>query len=59
MPAICDECGAPLTEVEKRYYAGNCEECESAFHERIAAWREGDPDPELDEMFGGKPRLPQ
>lgn len=59
MRVICDECGALLTEEEKHYYSGNCEECETAFHERISAWREGEADPELDEMFGGKPRLPQ
>lgn len=59
MPQICDECGAQLTAEEKLYYDGNCEECESDMHERIAAWREGAADPELDEMFGGKPKVSQ
>jgi len=52
MQLICFECGATLTDEERHYYAGNCEECERDHHDRIAAWRAGGEDLELDRMYG-------
>jgi tryptophanyl-tRNA synthetase len=49
---ICFECGATLTDEERHYYAGNCEECEREHHQRIADWRAGGEDPELSRVYG-------
>ena len=52
---ICDDCGAVLKDDERHYYAGRCETCERAWHDRISYWRAGGCDPTLDAMFrGGK-----
>lgn len=48
---ICFGCGATLTDEERHYYGGTCEECERDSLERIEAWRKGGEDAELDEVF--------
>lgn len=56
-PAIClgtppePGCGAILTDEERHYYGSSCEKCERAWADRMAAWREGGADPELDAMY--------
>jgi hypothetical protein len=56
MPAwlICLDCGAVLTDEERRYYGTRCEACECADHDRVEAWRHGAADPELDAMYGAE-----
>ena len=44
----CDACGGELTAEEAYYYEDRCEDCERLAHERLAAWREGAHDPEMD-----------
>jgi hypothetical protein len=55
----CDDCGRALTRDERWWYAderqGRCEACEVAWGDRIAAWRKGAHEPELDSYFSGKP----
>lgn len=48
---LCQDCGAILTDEERHYYECRCEACEGAWADRIAAWRKGGHDPELDAMF--------
>lgn len=55
----CQECGAELTQDERHYYQGRCEICESAWHNRIAAWMAGEPDEEFDAAFTPKPKVLQ
>lgn len=43
-------CGRVLTADERQYYGTGCEQCVSAGHHRIVAWREGGDDPELDQI---------
>lgn len=44
-------CGRVLNDDERNYYGIACEACISAGHDRIAAWREGADDPELDQIM--------
>lgn len=57
MVEACYECAAVLTAEERHYYAGRCEGCERAWHDRIEAWRKGGPDAEMDAMFDNRPTL--
>jgi hypothetical protein len=50
-------CGAVLTAEEQHFYGDSCEACATAWGEQIAAWREGNDDPELDAMFDAKETL--
>lgn len=56
---LCDDCGMILTDEERQYYAGRCENCERAWHERIKSWRAGGEDAELDGLYSGKPKVLQ
>lgn len=49
---ICVECGEVLGADDRHYYDGRCNDCETAWHARIAYWRAGGCDPMLDAMFG-------
>ena len=49
---ICTDCTAVLTAEERYWYAGRCEACEIAWHERIEAWRHGGDDAELTQLYG-------
>lgn len=53
----CRGCGRVLTDEERHYYGATCEECERDQTERIAAWRAGGDDPELDALYDGPPRV--
>jgi len=48
---ICSDCGSVLTDEERHYYLGRCENCERAWHDQISAWMKGGDNPLLDAMF--------
>ena len=50
----CVACLKPLTAEERHYYEYRCEACEGKWFERVAAWRNGGADAELDGYFGDK-----
>jgi hypothetical protein len=51
MPAICEDCGSVLTDTERHYYERRCEQCESAWSERMTAWQKGAEDDEMDALY--------
>ncbi len=53
----CTGCGNVLTDEERHYYGKRCETCEREETERIAAWRAGGEDAELDALYDGPPRV--
>ena len=48
---LCNQCGAELTHEEHFYYEYRCEGCETKWSDRLTAYRLGEPDNELDELF--------
>jgi hypothetical protein len=52
---LCDDCAQPMTVEEIHYYERRCEQCESAWSERMGKWMRGEiVEPELDQIFGVK-----
>ena len=54
---VCIDCGSVLTDEEQYYYENQCESCVREQGERIAAWRHGGEDPELDAFFATPERV--
>lgn len=48
-------CGKILTDEEAEFYGTACEACARESAERLANWREGGEDEELDEIFSARP----
>lgn len=49
---VCVACFKLLTDEERHYYEYRCEACEQKFSARLAYWRQGGADTELDALFG-------
>jgi hypothetical protein len=56
MTSFCSDCDAPLTDEEAHYYEHRCERCERLWFYRVTIWQEGKDDPELEEIYSGRPR---
>lgn len=56
-PAALGEpgCGRVLSAEDRHWYGEACNDCVSAGNERVAAWRKGGVDPELDDRYGAEP----
>lgn len=50
--ANCVACLKPMTDEERHYYEYRCTGCEFQWLIRLELWRRGEPDAELDELFG-------
>lgn len=48
---VCVDCGAILTDEERKYYEYRCERCERQWCDRMQAWMDGAEDAELDACF--------
>ena len=49
--SVCRECGKPLSPKEIHYYESRCEQCERDWCDEIEAWRHGEHNPKLDELY--------
>jgi hypothetical protein len=50
-PVMCVDCGVMLAQEEIEFYEYRCDYCERDWMERLAAWRAGEPDEEIEKLF--------
>ena len=48
----CQDCGVDLTDDEIDYYENRCEFCEIDHQRRLLLWLAGQPDVEMDQIYG-------
>ena len=48
---ICEQCGARLSDDERHYYGGRCEDCERDAWEALQRWKAGEANTLLDRKF--------
>lgn len=49
---ICCACFKKMSQEERKYYETRCERCERNYLHRVATWKAGRYDEELDMAFG-------